>query len=101
MPALAARAEDFRPIRPLAAGVATVLRLGLLVGLGILAGDRFAEHMTTRPWLLAVTGLAVATLLIAARTAVARLVVTAGAPAARLPLPAGADRGAPLPRDRP
>jgi hypothetical protein len=89
------------PSHSRAAILTTVLRSGLLVGVGILISNRFAEHTTTRPWLLAVTGLAVATLLIVARMAVARLVVAAGAPAAHLPPPAGADPGAPLPRDRP
>ncbi|TQM09990.1 hypothetical protein [Pseudonocardia kunmingensis] len=49
-------ADDDRAIRESLArvgGPATVVRSGVLVGIAYLAGDRFSEHLTARPWLLA------------------------------------------------
>jgi membrane protein DedA with SNARE-associated domain len=52
---------------------ATVVRSGVLVGIGFLAGDRFSEDLTTRPWLLAVGGLALGGSLVVGRAVVVRL----------------------------
>ncbi|WP_143517398.1 DedA family protein [Pseudonocardia sp. MH-G8] len=60
---------------------ATVVRSGVLVGIGFLAGDRFSEDLSARPWLLAVGGLAVGILLVLGRAMITRLV------------PASRDRG--------
>lgn len=68
----------------------TVVRSGVLVGIGALAGDRFAEDLTERPWLLAVGGLAVAVLLVAARWVIGRLSRPAGPPARSPAAPAAA-----------
>ncbi|QYN33855.1 VTT domain-containing protein [Pseudonocardia sp. DSM 110487] len=51
---------------------ATAVRSGVLVGVGFLAGERFSEDLTTRPWLLAVGGLAIGVLLIVGRSAITR-----------------------------
>ncbi|TQM36763.1 DedA family protein [Pseudonocardia cypriaca] len=51
----------------------TMVRSGVLVGIGFLAGDRFSEDLTTRPWLLAVGGLATGAVLLAGRAVVTRL----------------------------
>lgn len=61
---------------------ATAVRSGVLVGIGFLAGDRLSEDLTTRPWLLAVGGLAFGMSLVIGRTVVVRL--------ARVPHVAGA-----------
>jgi membrane protein DedA with SNARE-associated domain len=52
---------------------ATAVRSGVLVGIGFLAGDRLSEDLTTRPWLLAVGGLAIGVLLIVGRWVITRL----------------------------
>jgi membrane protein DedA with SNARE-associated domain len=52
---------------------ATVVRSGVLVGIGFLAGVRFSEDLTTRPWLLAAGGLAIGALLIVGRAVTTRL----------------------------
>jgi membrane protein DedA with SNARE-associated domain len=51
---------------------ATMVRSGVLVGIGFLAGARFSEDLTGRPWLLAAGGLAIGMLLIVGRAAAAR-----------------------------
>lgn len=61
---------------------ATVVRSGVLVSIGFLAGERFSEDLTARPWLLAVGGLAIGVLMIVGRAMITRLV------------PAHRDRGA-------
>ncbi len=52
---------------------ATVVRSGVLVGIGFLAGDRFSDHLTARPWLLAVGGLAFGVSLVIGRAVAVRL----------------------------
>jgi membrane-associated protein len=52
---------------------ATAVRSGVLVGIGFLAGERFSEDLTARPWLLAVGGLAIGVLLLVGRAVVTRL----------------------------
>ena len=52
---------------------ATVVRSGVLVGIGFLAGDRFSGYLTARPWLLAVGGLAVGVTLVIGRAVAVRL----------------------------
>jgi membrane protein DedA with SNARE-associated domain len=53
---------------------ATVVRTGVLVGIGFLAGDRFSEDLSAHPWLLAVGGLGIGVLLIVGRAMITRLV---------------------------
>jgi membrane-associated protein len=52
---------------------ATMVRSAVLVGIGFLAGARFSEDLTSRPWLLAVGGVAIGAVLIVGRTAITRL----------------------------
>ncbi|TWF80443.1 membrane protein DedA with SNARE-associated domain [Pseudonocardia hierapolitana] len=52
---------------------ATIVRSGVLVGIGFLAGTRFSEDLARRPWLLAVGGLAIGVVLIVGRAAITRL----------------------------
>jgi membrane protein DedA with SNARE-associated domain len=46
---------------------ATVVRSGVLVGIGLLVGDRFADDLIAHPWLLAVGGFAIALALVIGR----------------------------------
>jgi hypothetical protein len=48
------------------------VRSGILVGIGFLAGDRLSEDLTTRPWLLAVGGLAFGMSIVIGRAVVVR-----------------------------
>jgi membrane-associated protein len=52
---------------------ATMVRSGVLVGFGFLAGARFTDDLISRPWLLAVGGLAIGVALIVGRAATTRL----------------------------
>lgn len=52
---------------------ATVVRSGVLVGIGFLAGERFSDHLVARPWLLAVGGIAFGASLVIGRAVAVRL----------------------------
>jgi membrane protein DedA with SNARE-associated domain len=52
---------------------ATAVRSGVLVGIGFLAGNRFSDALTARPWLLAVGGLAFGASLVIGRAVAVRV----------------------------
>lgn len=52
---------------------ATAVRAAVLVGIGYMAGDRLADDLAGRPWLLLVAGIAVGAALVLGRLAVTRV----------------------------